>query len=339
MIPAGTTQTTGAGLRVPEVANPGPGVSVAVCTRHRPVALRRALGSICAQSAAPCEILVVDNAPDSPATADVVREGFPEVTYLVEPRPGLDVARNRALRSAGGEVVAFLDDDAVAHEAWLTSLAGAFADGAGVAACTGRVLAWEPETEAQFLFEANGGFDRGTERIRLPSDSRRRLHGLPAPLIAWAMSIGGGCNLAVRRSAALAVGGFDEALDRGPPLPGGGDLDMIWRLLEAGGEVVYEPRALAWHEHRRELPAVFDQIVGHQKAVSAFLAKSLRCAHGSRRVELGAYLAWRLVKPGARLLRRMARRDPLPSRVLLRMWWEAWRGLMAYSPPPRATSE
>jgi glycosyltransferase involved in cell wall biosynthesis len=314
----------------PPAARRLPPVSVAVCTRDRPEQLRRALNSLASQTESPFEILVISNHPGDRDTEELVRQEYPGVELQVEPRPGLDIARNRALRSARADIVAFLDDDAIAHEGWLHAIAHAFAADTRVAACTGRVEAWALETEAQRLFEANGGFGRGTQRIELPRDARRRLHGLPAPLIAWAMSVGNGCSLAVRRSLVLDLGGFDEALDRGESLPGGGDLDIIWRILAAGYDLVYEPEARAWHEHRRDMDAVHDQIVGHQRAVTAFLTKSVRNASGTRRATLTLYLGWRLMKPGFRLLRRAARRDPLPARLLLRMWKECLQGVRAY---------
>ncbi len=102
--------------------------------------------------------------------------------------------------------------------------------------------------------------------------------------------------------------------------------------LRAGHAVVYEPAALAWHEHRGEAADAHDQIVGHQRAVLAFLAKHLVLDGGARGV-LASYTGWRLAKPGVRLLRRALGRDPLPARVLLRMWANCWLGLVAY---PRA---
>src|SRR6188768_1179129 len=91
-----------------------PTITAAICTRNRPLQLARALDSLLAQSLAPAEIMVVDNSPSDEATARLVSERFSEVRYLREPVPGLDFARNRALREASGEIVAFLDDDAVA---------------------------------------------------------------------------------------------------------------------------------------------------------------------------------------------------------------------------------
>ncbi len=307
-----------------------PGVTIAICTHDRPALLGRALDSVVGQAPAPDEVLVVDNAPADGTTRELVARRFPGVRYVVEPVPGLDFARNRALAEAGRDIVAFLDDDAVAAPGWADALRRNFAD-AGVVVCTGRIEPLSLETEGQRLFEANGGFSRGSARVRLPDDATRPLHGRSAPLIAWAISVGCGCSYAVRRDAARALGGFDEALDLGAVLPGGGDHDLLWRALQSGGHVVYEPEALAWHEHRHEVGAAHDQIVGHQRAVLAFLGKHV--VQGSGRAPVLGYLVWRLVKPGVRLLRRGLGRDPLPAGVLLRMWWNCWAGLTAY---PRA---
>ena len=192
---------------------------------------------------------------------------------------------------------------------------------------------WGGETEGALVFEANGGFSRGHgpdpaargRRPAAPWAARR-------PLIAWAVSVGSGCSYAVRRATALALGGFDDALDLGAALPGGGDHDLLWRALQAGYGVVYEPAALAWHEHRPLAAGAHAQIVGHQRALLAFLTKHLLDGAGPR-MELAGYLSWRLVKPGVRLVRRAAGRDPLPAPVLARMWWNCWVGLVAY---PRA---
>jgi hypothetical protein len=91
---------------------------------------------------------------------------------------------------------------------------------------------------------------------------------------------------------------------------------------------VYEPAALARHEHRPDVTAVHAQVIGHQRALLAFLAKHL--VAGGRRASLAGYVAWRLVKPAVRLARRALGRDPLPAGVLARMWWNCWAGLAAY---------
>ena len=320
-------------MGVSGVASSAIRVSAAVCTHARPAQLARALDSLLAQRAAPAEILVVDNAPPDDATRTLVTQRYPGVRYLREPVQGLDFARNRALADAVGDVVAFIDDDAVAAENWTGALAAVFAADPNVAVCTGRVEPLGRDTEGERLFEANGGFSRGLGRVRLPADAARPLHGRPAPLIAWAVSVGSGCSYAVRRETATALGGFDEALDLGAALPGGGDHDFLWRALQAGHSVVYEPAALAWHEHRPAAEGVHAQVVGHQRALLAFLSKHVVGGGTGPRGPLAWYLAWRLLKPGVRLVRRAVGRDPLPVPVLARMWWNCWAGLVAY---PRA---
>lgn len=303
-------------------------LSVAVCTRDRPEELRRALESLARQEPPPFEVLVIDNVPRDARTRELVESGFPGFRCLEEPGPGLDFARNRALSAAVGDVVAFLDDDAVAEPGWAAALLAPFQEDLRVAAVTGRVLPLALETEGQRVFEANGGFSRGERQVRLPRDAGQPLHGRCAPLIAWAVSVGSGCSLAVHRWRMLSLGGFDEALDLGPALPGGGDHDALWRLLGAGWTVAYEPSALARHEHRRDLGAACDQIVGHQRALVAFLTKSFAQAHW-RKLEILGFLAWRLVKP---ILRLLTPGDPLPLGARLRMLGHCWRGLWAYQP-------
>jgi glycosyltransferase involved in cell wall biosynthesis len=312
-------------------------ISVAICTRNRTEVLRRALDSIASQATLPGEILVVDNAPDDRSTETLVRERSPAVRYVREDRRGLNFARNRALAESEGAVVAFMDDDAVADPGWVAAIGTVFAENPGIAICTGKVEPFSLETEGQRLFEANGGFSRGERRIHLPVDRGRKLHGLSAPLIAWSISVGTGCNMAVRRRMVLEAGAFDTALDQAPILPGGGDLDLFWRMLDAGHEIVYEPAAQVWHEHRREVAAVADQIVEHNHGLVAMLVKAAFTARHLSRISILLFLCWRLVKPGVRLVRRAVGRDPLPSGILLRMWWNGFRGLGSYSAARRFT--
>jgi hypothetical protein len=105
---------------------------------------------------------------------------------------------------------------------------------------------------------------------------------------------------------------------------------MLWRILQAGYDVVYEPSALAYHEHRREWEEVLTQLAGHQRGLTAFLAKAVAQARGRQRFEVLAFFLWRLLKPGVRLTKGLVGRDPLPPLALLRMWGNALLGGPAY---------
>lgn len=310
--------------------DPALSIAVAVCTRERPEQLARTLDSLAGQTLAPERVIVVDNAPTSPRTAQLVRERHPACRYVVEPVQGLDFARNRALRTCDTTVLAFTDDDVVAAPDWIETTARVMAESPRIAACMGRVRTLTPATPGSLMFEANGGFDRGDRRIHLPPGAGPRPPGWPRPLIAWSIGVGCGASMALRRDAALAVGGFDEALDMGAALPGGGEVDLLWRLLDAGYQVVYEPGVLAWHEHRATREDAERQILGHSRATIAMLTKELSRARGAGRLPIATFLLWRLVKPVVRILKRLAGRDPLPLRTLVRLAAAAWQGLAAY---------
>ena len=241
-----------------------PDATVAVCTRERPDDLTRALKAIAALNPAPAEVLIVDNAPSTGRTADVAA-GFPAFRYIREPRAGLDVARNRALAEASCPLVAFTDDDAVPEPSWLGHLLEPFED-PRVLCATGLTLPLELETAAQEWFERITPFNRGFER--------RLFDGTEDDPVAVARA-GAGANMALRRSVVAAVGAFDEALDAGTPAKSGGDHEMFGRILAAGYRIVYEPRAVSWHRHRRTWDELRDAIHGYGVGVYAMWTRRL----------------------------------------------------------------
>jgi glycosyltransferase involved in cell wall biosynthesis len=116
---------------------------------------------------------------------------LPNARYVPERRPGLDFARNRALSEVTSEIIAFLDDDAVADAFWVRSIAECFASFPRAAAVTGLTLPLELETEAQELFEANGGFAPRFTRTILPGDGKR-LFRFRLPLVVSTSDVGTG---------------------------------------------------------------------------------------------------------------------------------------------------
>jgi len=249
-------------------------LTVAVCTRDRTENVSRWLEHVLAMRGAAgargaeVEVLVVDNAPSDERTAELVRSQ-PGVRYAREPRPGLDFARNRALREATGEWIAYVDDDAVIDTGWLDGFDEAWRENPDAGAITGLVLPFELATEAQLLFERRGGFRRGFDK--------RRFQGRRMPEHGWyphgSGNFGAGCNMAFRRGLLLDIGGFDDALDTGPPLPGGGDLDIFYRVARSGEPFIYEPRLLVFHRHRRDYAGLRRQYWTWGTGFMAFLAK------------------------------------------------------------------
>lgn len=267
------------------------GVTVAVCTRDRVELLSLCLQSLeRARAGAPPEmevdVLVVDNAPPDESTSRLVG-AMDGVRYVMEPRPGLDFARNRAIAEARGEFLAFLDDDVVVDGGWFAGLCEAIDENPDAGAVTGLVLPAELETDAQIIFERRGGFRRGMRKLRYQGDT------LPgnATYPTGAGMFGAGCNMVVRRDLLEAIGGFDEALDTGRPLPGGGDLDIFHRVLRAGRALVYEPSMLVFHRHRRDREALRRQYWSWGDGLMAYVAKTYG-ADPAQRPKLRALALW-----------------------------------------------
>jgi len=101
--------------------------TVAICTRERADSLDGVLKAIGNLPREGHEVLVVDNAPQTDQTRQVV-ERYTGVRYVCEVVPGLNMARNRAMREASGDIVAFTDDDAVPESGWLDNLIRNFSD-------------------------------------------------------------------------------------------------------------------------------------------------------------------------------------------------------------------
>ncbi len=242
-------------------------VTVAVCTKDRPDLLERCLAAITeaamfAGREVLLDLLVVDNASGDDRTRDVaIAAGARCVRECV---PGLDFARNRAVAESLGEVVAFVDDDVVVDRTWLRTLGRAFAAHADALAITGNVLAFRLDTPARLEFERTSGFSLGWQ----PSSWAEA----DSPDLPFRPGMGVGCNMAFRRSALDLAGPFDVALDTGRPMPGGGDLDMLIRMVIAG-RVVFEPSMVVFHEHRATWTQLRYQFYTWGKGWAAVLQK------------------------------------------------------------------
>ena len=135
----------------------------------------------------------------------------------------------------------------------------------------GLVLPLFLDTEAQICFEREGGFGSSFAYERVgPERWGDPLHP------ANATRLGTGACMVFSTEALRSAGGFDEALDTGPPLPTGGDIDMFYRVLRAGWRLVYLPGLLVHHEHRRDLVGLRAQYFTWGQGVAVFARKNAR---------------------------------------------------------------
>lgn len=213
-----------------------PLVSAIICTHNRDSYLGAAIDSLLAQDFADFEIVVVDNASIDRTRAVVeLRSG---VKYVYEPVTGLSVARNTGARVATGQILAYLDDDAVASPHWLSVLYAAYQDDEKLAIAGGKVtLIWPsgysaPPWLSDGLAGNLGAYDLG-DRVVYIHDPGLTPRGL---------------NYSIRSTFLLQIGGFNVNLGRvGKNLLSNEELLMTEQALKLGWQVAYLPDALVAH--------------------------------------------------------------------------------------------
>ncbi|MFY1633533.1 glycosyltransferase family 2 protein [Solwaraspora sp. WMMB335] len=211
-----------------------PTISVVIPTHHpdRLAGLRAAVDSVRRQEPPPAEVIVaVDHHPQ--LLARIARE-LPGVTVLGNAyRQGVSGNRNTGAFAARGELIAFLDDDVVAHPGWLAGLTAAFDDPAVIGA-GGRIEpAWEHRQPDwfpdEFRWTVGGSYAGQSDR--------------PGPVRnVWSAGV------AVRRETFLSVGGFRTGFGKVGNRARPEDTELCLRMSAAsGGRWWYVPHAVISH--------------------------------------------------------------------------------------------
>lgn len=249
---------------LPATEGVSPSVSVVICTRNRPEQLAQCLQALQQLSPPPLEVLVIDNAPTSQATYNVVAQ-MPGIRYVPEPRPGLSVARNTGIRHSKGDIVAFTDDDVIVHSQWIARLQQSFHD-PRVMCVTGQVLTAELEKESQVIFEKRNSFNQGYRCLTFDTHFFQQKKHLGVPV--W--RIGAGANMALRRKIFELVGYFDQRLGAGTS-GCSEDSEFWYRVLASGFVCRYEPTAVVYHCHRQNMDSLKQQMYSYMRGHTAAL--------------------------------------------------------------------
>ena len=183
-------------------------------------------------------IVVNDGSTD--ATASIAAEY--DVKLISTPNNGLSHARNLGWQAATGEIIAYIDDDAWPDPHWLHYLAYRFMTGNWVGVGGPNIAPAGDGAVADCIANAPGGpvhvLISDTEAEHIP-----------------------GCNMAFRRDALAAIGGFDPRYRSA-----GDDVDVCWRLQERGGRIGFHAGAMDWHHRRNSVAMYWRQQKGYGKA-------------------------------------------------------------------------
>ncbi|MFM9079937.1 MAG: glycosyltransferase [Opitutaceae bacterium] len=259
--------------------SPAPKVTVAIPTYNRAAFLRQTLAGIAAQRCPreALEVLVIDNnsTDDTRAVVAEFAGERPAPRHILEPRQGLDFARNRAVAEARGEIIVFGDDDILVETDWLAQMtAPLLIDTAGkVGAVGGEVIPVFPDGLPDWVREWHAP-------LRFRSD--------PGPLEQRHSPMG--ANLAFPRRVFDQLGLFHTALDRAAGnYFSGGDSEMIRRVRAAGLEVWFVPAAAVRHQ----MPA--SRTTFRYAARHAFDSARSRVIDRAGQPRATAYLGGRLI--------------------------------------------
>jgi glycosyltransferase involved in cell wall biosynthesis len=259
--------------------------SVVVCTRHRPALLARCLESLSELEYPRYELIVVDNTPGEPEVERLAAETG--ARYVVESHVGLSRARNTGARAASGEIIAYIDDDAVAEPAWLSRHAGALKD-PGLMATTGRVQPVSLAAPAARMYAAAGGEDLGEVAVRFDRSTDGWFE------MANFGGVGVGVNMAFRRVLFENGWGFRESLGLGAGILGE-EHYAFFTIIRAGHAIAYLPDAIVRHDYPGTIAALRRQ-------------------------------RFRILQGGAAYMLMLLVEEPEFRRHTLRYMWEAARG-------------
>ena len=220
-----------------EVRHEWPRVSVVVCAYNAADTIDDCLASLSNLTYPNAEILVInDGSRDETGT---IAKRYPKVRVIDIPNGGLSAARNVGIAQATGEIVAYTDADVRVDPDWLTYLVQPIISGKYVGSGGPNVVPPDDPWVAQCVARSPGG----------PT------HVLLNDRVAEHVP---GCNMAFRRDALLAIGGFNPVY-----IKAGDDVDICWRLQARGHEIGFAPSALVWHHHRSSVSAYWRQQVGY----------------------------------------------------------------------------
>ncbi|UMB68690.1 mycofactocin biosynthesis glycosyltransferase MftF [Mycobacterium paraterrae] len=204
-------------------------VTVVIPVRDNASGLRRVVAALRG-----LRIVIVDDGSSTPVRHEDFAAGHPDLEILRHAQSrGPAAARNTGLAACTTDFVAFLDSDVVPRRGWLEALLGHFCDPT-VALVAPRIVGLAQTDHLVGRYEA----------VRSSLDLGQR----EAPVIPYTrVSYVPSAAIICRTSALRDISGFDETLRSGE------DVDLCWRLVEAGARLRYEPIAQVAHDHRTEL--------------------------------------------------------------------------------------
>ncbi|MGI8622214.1 MAG: glycosyltransferase, partial [Solirubrobacteraceae bacterium] len=266
-----------------------PQISLVICTYNGSGTLTETLDAVARLDYPSYEVIVVDDGSTDASAEIAAGRGHRVISTQNQ---GLSAARNVGLQAAGGEIVAYLDDDAAPDPHWLTHLSLGFTEESIVAVGGPNVPVPGDGIVADAVAMAPGN----------PT------HVLTGDRVAEHIP---GCNCAFRRQSLAAIGGFDTRFRIA-----GDDVDVCWQLQDGGGTIGFSAAAVVFHHRRGSVGGYLRQQRNYGRAEALLERK------WPERYSDGGHVTWRGRLYGQGTVR--------PSRGPLR--WRVYHGVWGTAP-------
>ncbi len=220
-------------------------LTVCICTHNRPDYVRDCLIGLDRQSvpAGRFDILIVDSGSGWDVHADLAGQiaARPRTRLIRLDIPGVSAARNAGAAAARTAYIAYIDDDAIPAEDWIEAILDALTRHPGpIAVLGGRIL---PKWEAPLPIWWPESLVGVLSIITHEGEGAYRSLDLPPGLEPYA------ANMVVHVPSLRAHGGFGQGIGRiGGALLSDEEVQIAWRLQDAGLEVRYDSRILVFHQ-------------------------------------------------------------------------------------------
>lgn len=241
---------------------PWPKVSVVVCNYNGADTLDETLRSLLVLDYPDYEVVYVDDG-STDKSLEIARQYESRIRIIAQENKGLSAARNVGAREATGSIVAYTDSDAYADPDWIFHLVRTLESRDAAAVGGPNLTPASDGLTAQYI-----ALCPGNPTVVLKDN-------VEADHIA-------GVNMAFRRDILLGIGGFDPVHRKA-----GDDVDICWRIEDAGYSLVYSPVAIVWHHRRPSVRRYLRQQLGYGEAENQLERKY------PERFNLGGFIRWR----------------------------------------------
>ncbi len=206
-------------------------LSVVIPTKFESSNLKNCLKSINNQILKPDEILVIATSKETKKIKEI--EDIFGLKVFIEKRPGLSYSRNLGIQKSKGDIIAFIDDDAIAHKKWLYYISKSY-NLKDVGIVGGMIKPIWPKNVSQL--------------IKKSLLAREWLSLLNLGSFPFYVDRIIGCNFSLKREVFNEIGVFDTSIGKYPKLMYGGEETQYCERAAKKFKILYSPKAIVYHK-------------------------------------------------------------------------------------------